>query len=294
MTSSLLRSTAIILFLACVPAAGARAESDVGGYFDQPTAFVTLEGGYALNASDANARFVPDVDKLGDFHELDPLHPGNDGWHGKAEIGQSISADWDFKVSLSALVLGIDASDSGFASSAKQDFGLHTLDVELGYHPNSLGPVDARIFAGLRGLRSQTDMVMVSKLGSGGSVSDRVTAAGPRLGLDISVPLNESSVALVGSVSGAILLGGIDTDIASGPTEYHDSDRKAVWNVEGMAGLSVDIGEGANLTLGYRAAEFGGLVNDRSDIDKLGSFSDNGTSDVIVHGPFARMTVELH
>jgi hypothetical protein len=59
-----------------------------------------------------------------------------------------------------------------------------------------------------------------------------------------------------------------------------------------MAGLSMAISEGANLTLGYRAAEFGGLVNERAKLGGL-TFTGKGQSDLLVHGPFARLTMEL-
>jgi len=71
------------------------------------------------------------------------------------------------------------------------------------------------------------------------------------------------------------------------------SETETIWNVEGMAGVSFGIGENADLTLGYRAALFSGLMSDRSDVEWGGDFSDDGRSDLLVHGPFARLIVEI-
>ena len=60
-----------------------------------------------------------------------------------------------------------------------------------------------------------------------------------------------------------------------------------------MAGMAFVVGDNATLTIGYRAAQFGDLMADRSDIDNDGPFSDDGPSDLLVNGPFARLTIEI-
>lgn len=289
----LLTSTAIAALAAHVHLAHA---ADATGYADYPSAFISFEGGYFFNASSENVDF-DDTDS--DLGNLDSLTPGGSGWQGRFEIGQRLNETWDYKIGLSAIALGSDSTDDGSVNAdASQDMDLQILDLEAGYHMGGMDAVDARIFAGVRGLHARSDTSWQSDADKLGQFEDEVYALGPRIGVDLAVPMDTHDIALVGSVSGSLLFGTVDSEVSYRGEFYNDydidtTDTQTMWNVEGMAGVAFGIGERADLTLGYRVAQFGDLAVDRSDIDKTGDFSANGQSDLLLHGPFARLSVEI-
>lgn len=294
MLRRLLCSTAIVLLLTSLPAKSQADETAGSGYFDEPSGFVSAEGGFVFNGSPSNASFMPDVDKVGTLYPLDATAPGSRGIEGRLTAGRSLGADWDYRVSLAAIVMSPNTSHSGYALSSKQDFGLETLDAEAGYRPDNGGGVDLRLFAGVRGLHSRDEITLHTRITNhDGGFTDSAFALGPRAGIDVAVPIQETRYTAVGSLSGSLLFGSIETTGRTITMQQTNTEGLTAWNVEGMAGVSVALADGADLTLGYRAAQFGGLVKDRGDIDKAGSFTDKGHSNVLTHGPFARLTVEL-
>ncbi|MCA3574000.1 MAG: hypothetical protein IOC86_08780 [Aestuariivirga sp.] len=291
----LLATTAIAALAAHVQMAQA---ADATGYADYPSAFISFEGGYYFNASQENVDFDDDDSELGN---LDSLRPGGNGWQGRFELGQRLNETWDFKIGLSAIALGSDSTDDNDArSDASQDMDLQILDLEAGYHLGGMDSVEARLFAGVRGLHARSQTSWHADEGDKlGEFDDEVYALGPRVGVDLAVPMDTHDIALVGSVSGSLLFGTVDSEASyRGDPIFNDydtdtTDTQTLWNVEGMAGVAFGIGERADLTLGYRVAQFGDLAVDRSDVDKAGDFSANGESDLLLHGPFARLTVEI-
>lgn len=309
MRKALLATTAILALFAHAKLAMA-ADADSVGYVDYPTAFLSFEGGVVIDSSPANTEFAVDDEKLG---VLDSLQPGDWGGEVRVEMGQRLDSHWDYKVGLAAIFLNEDQTsghvDFGLGpghSEASQKTSLQIIDAEVGYRPDDMGQIQARLFAGVRGLLAQTENDWSYNDGASntgtddkmGEFDDNVYAIGPRIGVDLVVPVESSGISLVGSASGSVLFGSVESDYAyrndSGGSSFTStSDSQTIWNVEGMAGVSFDVGEHADLILGYRAAEFGGLMVDRSDIDSSGNFSDDGTSNLLVHGPFARLTVEI-
>jgi hypothetical protein len=257
-------------------------------------------------------------DKLGG---LGSLNPGQAGAQGRFELGQRLNNNWDYKVGLGALYLSEDTSSREVSnpltdlidelpsfgeSEASQSTDIRILDFEVGYRPDDFGALQTRLFAGVRGLHSVTEVNWNSGTTFGrdgdkvGEFQDSTYAIGPRIGADLALPLDSSDVALVGSMAGSVLFGKTETEYQTsggllpiGNTVNDWNDSAVIWNVEGMAGVSFGIGENADLTLGYRAAQYSGLMMERSDINKVGEFSDDGRSDLLVHGPFARLTVEI-
>lgn len=292
----LLATTAIVVFAAPVGLARA-ADIDPAGNADYPSAFISFEGGVVFDGSKSNMSFAEDDDKLG---ELGSLQPGDWGGEGRFTFGQQLHNDWDYRVGVAAIFLGEDTS-SAKGAEASQKTSLQTLDVEIGYRPGDLGALQTRLFAGVRGLHSATTADWShnsedDKFGRSGEFNDDVYAIGPRIGADLLIPLSASNVALVGSASGSVLLGnaesayryeGIDSELT------RSISSETVWNAEAMAGVSFGVGERAELTLGYRAAQFWNVMADRSDIKVDGSFNEDGRSDLLVHGPFARLTVDI-
>jgi hypothetical protein len=304
-----LLSTTVMVALATQLQLARAADIEPIGNLDRPTTFISFEGGTLFDTSPTNASFDEDNDKLG---ALGSLQPGDWGQNGRFDLGQQLTEDWDFKIAAALTFLGDDSegaivdnsSSAGFAEAA-QKTSFQTLDVEIGYQIDALGAIDTRVFAGARALHSTTQLEWnfegeVDKLGDiteGGDFSDEVWSIGPRIGIDVAVPLNSTKVSLVGSASGSLLFGSVgsqysfDGDSTDQLTDW--SDSQTLWNLEGMAGVSFGVGGNADLTIGYRAAQFGGLITDRSDIDSDGGFSEDGRSDLLVHGPFARLTVEI-
>lgn len=318
----LLTTSALVALVTASSLANA-ADPEAQGYFDYPTTFISFEGGYFFNASPENASFgsgySSDADKLG---SLDSLKPGAGGAQGRFELGQRLDDTWDFKVGLGMITQREDTSDTNFSvkpipsellvvsgtASAAQKIDMQIADIEVGYRPDDLGSLQTRLFGGFRGLHAQTELTLegtsnfslgtfngADKLGGGfdGQATDDVFVLGPRVGVDLALPVNGHDVALVGSASGSVLFGTVESSTGWAGGSESSSDSLTVWNVEGMAGMSVGIGERANLTFGYRVAEFGGLTVDRSDVDKMGDFSGDGQSDLLLHGPFARVTIEI-
>lgn len=309
----LLASTALVAFAAHMHFAQA-AEAESVGYVDLPTTFLSFEGGVLFNASPSSTHFDEDDEKLGD---LGSLGSGDPGWQGRFELGQRLNDQWDYKVGIAALSIpqgtshdAISTDDAVGDARASQTTSLQLIDAEIGYRPQDIGILQTRLLAGVRGLHSSTrtnwdyqsqGSEVFDKLGE---FDDEVYAIGPRVGIDLTVPMAETGISLVGSASGSVLFGSIASSYryegfgsVLGPSDDYISsktiDNQAIWNVEGMAGLSFDLGETADLTLGYRAAQFDGLMVDRSDIDKTGDFSADGNSSLLVHGPFARLTVAI-
>jgi opacity protein-like surface antigen len=294
MRKFLLVTTAIVSFAAQVEFARA-ADVEPGYNLDFPSSFISFEGGIFFDASPSNISFDEDSLKLGD---LNPLHPGDWGGQGRFELGQRLNSDWDYKVGVSAVFLSEDSS-SGDQAEAHQKTSLQTVDLEIGYIPQDIGGVKTRVFGGLRGLHSASEAGWSTDVPfrkATGEFDDDVYAIGPRIGVDILVPLPAANVSLIGAASGSALLGNMESSYTYDGADFeltHWSDSRTIWNIDAMVGVSFGVGDDADLTIGYRAAQFSGLVADRSDIETNGEFSRDGTSDLLVHGPFARLTVEI-
>ena len=289
----LLLSTTAILALAIHMQVACAADLDPVGNADLPTTFISIEGGTLFDASASNVSFDGTDEKLG---HLDPLKPGDWGWQGRFELGQQLDSAWDYKLSAAAMSLNDDQSSHGKAT-ASQNTSLQIIDAEVGYRPDDVGLLQTRVFAGVRGLHSTAESNWAynedQKLGQ---FNDEVYAIGPRIGVDLALPIESTGVSLVGSGSASLLLGNAQSNydyhaILERQTRRNGSDT--IWNVEAMAGVSFALGENADFTLGYRAAQFGGLLSNHSAINSDGTFNDDGHSDLLVSGPFARLTVEI-
>lgn len=262
-----------------------------------PRSFISVEAGSVFDASQPNLSFSPNDAWLAD---LSPLRPGRRGGYFRYQFGQQIDNGGDIRTSLSHFDLSNDTTQ-GEQANAKQNTRLNVVDAEIGYNLADGGVLHSRLFGGGRILTSltQSEWSIDDKVGTHGHFDDRVFAIGPRVGLDLTLPLKDSEIAsamgqtttLVGSASGSLLFGHIDTQSTLNSSLSDHIDRTRIWNVEGMAGAAFEINKTSKLTIGYRAAKFGGM-SEHSDVDKSGDF-ENGKSDLLVHGPFARMTVDI-
>jgi hypothetical protein len=307
----LLTTTAVAVLALHARLAGA-ADVDAVGNVDLPVTVISIEGGALFDASPANLSFDEDDDKLGG---LGSLQPGGWGGQVRLEMGQRLNSDWDFKVGLAAIELQEDtahaASSPEFTAgsgeaNASQSTKLQIFDADIGYQTDGLGTLEVRLFGGVRGLHASVnadwdyegEAAFVGDDEKLGRFGDEIYAVGPRVGVDLALPLNHSNMSLVGSASGSVLYGNIQSqyhfdDGGNRVETTHWTEIESMWTIEGMAGIAFEIGQTADLTLGYRAMQFNGVVPDRSDVGSNGEFSDGGQSDLLVHGPFARLTVEI-
>jgi len=231
----LLASTAIVALASHLHVARA-ADIDAVGNVDYPTTFISFEGGVMLDASPSNLSFDDEDDKLGG---LDSLQPGDWGGQGRVELGHRLNSEWDFKVGLAEIFLGEDTAQGApdltntdiieGEANASQKTSLQLVDLEVGYDSQDVGALQTRLFAGVRGLHSTTDAGWVYEgqavdIGDDeklGNFNDEVYAIGPRVGVDLALPLNDSNILLVGSASGSVLFGNIESQY-----EYDDNDSR--------------------------------------------------------------------
>lgn len=280
----------LVLMLAASQAHAADVESTSAGSIT----LLTFEGGYLFNDSQRNLSFDPDDDKLGN---LDSLRPGDDGGQFRFEIGQVFDSGWDYKVALGAILLGDDktsasAPDAPGSSEAESSLVIEMIDLELGYHTDP-GGVDLRLFGGVRALHARNEQRWDYNDGEKvGTYDDDVYAAGPRVGLGLTMPVSDQhQLALVGSVSGSVLFG--DRSSRESGSDDRFSESETIWNVDAMAGVQIAVAEHAALTIGYKGQQFGDLTPGRSDVEKSGDYDSDGSKDVLVHGPFASLTLAI-
>jgi hypothetical protein len=265
-----------------------------------PPWWASFEGGFNFSAGDRNMAFDPGDDKLG---ELDALRSGDDGFEARLEFGKTIDPVWDFKAGLGIVWLGDDSDGEPATSAAEQNLGIALGDLEMGYRPQLAAPMDIRFSGGVRGLAAS------GRSGWSGDGSDKVGefndetwAIGPRVGLDVLLPVDEErGLSLVGSVAGAALFGQRRTtydylDSGNPPAVQKSySESVSIWNVDVSAGVNKTLSGGANFTVGYKAQAFQNLSANRYDIgsDDVNDYVEDGHRDVLVHGPFLKFTVPL-
>ena len=280
----------LVLMLAASQVHAADVESTSAG----SVTLLTFEGGYLFNDSQRNFSFDSEDDKLGN---LDPLRPGGDGGQFRFEIGQVFDSGWDYKVALGAILLGDDETSASAPSAsgnseAESSLVIEIVDLELGYH-TAPGGVDLRLFGGARALHARNEQRFDYDDGDKvGTYDDDVYAVGPRVGLGLTMPISDPhQIALVGSVSGSVLFG--DRSSRESGDDDRLSESETILNVDAMAGVQLVVAEHAALTLGYKGQHFGDLAAGRSDVEKSGDYDSDGSKDVLVHGPFASLTLAI-
>src|SRR5581483_11673787 len=268
---------------------------------------ISVEGGFLFSnytSPDAFAASSPSTGKIGT--------PGDKkyGGYGAISFGQDINPLYDWRISAA---FNAFRSANGSASGSfpvpivgsitntiteTDKFHFLTLDFDVGRRWEN-GDLQLRAFAGLRGLRTADDFsnlenVTVGKLGSASSSvtgTSHFTGIGPRIGLDM---FYGSTFGVVGSVSGAVIWGIRDSNVtitSTVPVSFSStqSDSKSTWveNLSGSLGLAWQFAPGASLVLGYRADAW---WNIRDDFSYTG-INFNNDKDIVVHGPFIRVTV---
>jgi hypothetical protein len=289
-------------------------------------AFFSIEGGYFFNSSASNLAFAP-----GDFEVqlLSPMEPGRNGGTVAAAFGRTVGPHWDWAVAYRYASLGTNSVSSStvivngapFGTSNLTNFASNRLwyqhfDIEFGYHPPQWQTSNVRVFVGPRVLNARNKIDYAyddftfgtiggdfSKLGNFHHDVD-LWGAGPRAGLQASVPLFQSPVLLNVSGSGSAIFSRVNHHSAFsfrkevlGPTISGSGDTtarssRAVYNLEGSAALGYKASNTTLLQVGYQAQQWWNLATAITTADSEGRFQ-TGKSDVLTHGPFAKITVEL-
>jgi hypothetical protein len=288
--------------------------------------FFSLEGGYWLNNSGANLTFDPTDAFLAG---LPPLKPGHNGDTFAAALGSTIGPRWDWAVGYRYNWFGT-ASESltqnlppgpgpgTLTASASNRFWYQTFDAEVGYRPPAWQAAGVRLFVGPRVLNAHNAMNFdynelvhaapfgdFSKLGNFEHDVD-LWGVGPRAGLQASVPLAAmpAPVSLEMSGSASAIFSRTTHNSAfsfnnqnfpfgtTGSGVTSTSTSPTIYNLEGSVGLSYRVAKPVAVELGYQAHEWWRLNTTVTTANSQGQFVE-GRSDVLSHGPFAKITAEL-
>ncbi|MGV7222476.1 MAG: Lpg1974 family pore-forming outer membrane protein [Nitrospinales bacterium] len=188
---------------------------------------------------------------------------------------------------------------------AHSDFELDVVDFEAGYGLK-LGQVDLRLMAGLRLAIAEYNIRIVGiDLGVNPSneTVNRNTDSwgfGPRIGVGGAMPLPASGFHLVGSVSGSLLFGDIETtDSLLNLEAVQGFDSGNMFgNLEGDIGVAYerDLGNGSSmsLTMGYRAAGWLGIHDTHNTTSQTGASYGDDDANRAFHGPFLRGTLNFN
>lgn len=247
--------------------------------------------------NDAALRFDPTDEKLGN---LGSLRPGDRGLQGRVALSHAINNVWDARVSASMLYSGKDERSashltSSSASAASQSARSMTGDLEVGYRPPSSDAFELRIFAGARALRStgnahwQADDKLGQKLGA---FDDRTQAFGPRIGAEMTLPV-AARIDIVGTGAVSVLMAESRSRYRQGVTVSTERDKRWVVGADAMAGVALDLGDGAKLTLGYRVEHWRNLAAQHTDVDNAGARQTGWGAPTLSHGPLMRLSLPL-
>ena len=291
--------------------------------------FISVEGGYWFNNSARNLAFDPD-DFL--VQHLSPLKPGRDGGTFAVAFGRTFGPQWDWAVAYryaslrtssvsssaaSSFSTGLTGTDSVDASASNRFWYQH-LDLEFGYRPPQWQAANVRVFFGSRVLHARNKIhyqhdgvttITSPPLGDFDKLGNfehdiNLWGFGPRAGLQASLPLAQSPLSLDASGSAAAIFSRVnhktafsfmnenfpDDDIGSGTTRTRSSP--IVYNLEGSLALGYRPSNTLSVQVGYQAQQWWNLATGITSADSEGRFQ-SGRSDVLVHGPFAKLTVEL-
>jgi hypothetical protein len=127
---------------------------------------------------------------------------------------------------------------------------------------------------------------------------------GPRAGLQASVPLSQTPWSLNASASGSMIFSRVERhstfnflqqnvpfDLA-GIGDTTARTWRTVYNLEGSVALGYQLGNAAQLQVGYQVQQWWSLATRINVADSQGRLQVS-QSDVLTHGPFGKITVSL-
>lgn len=279
------------------------------------TLFFSVYGGYLFNESDDTVDFTSDDDPLGVpadtvFNLLGQMSPGRDGGLFGVEAGGPLSPAWDWRIGLNGALFEDDraSSDDGFdVNNATNAFHYEYLDLALGYRPGFVPGGGLRLFGGPRVLHAVTELDYAATAGNKVGTYDRdvdLWAIGARAGAEAAIPVGASRASVWLSGAGSALYASSDVDYsfdfagappaATAAGSDSESDSRGVYNFDAHAALNFAASDRVDLQLGYQVQQWWDLTTTFGAVESGDTtISDTGTGDVLVHGPFARMTIKL-
>jgi hypothetical protein len=296
----------------------------------QDRGFISIEGGYWFNGSESSLAFDRGDDLV---NVLGPTRPGRNGWTAAIAFGRTFGPQWDWAVAYRYTSLNTNSvagssfetftgfppgTDSVSASASNRLWYQH-LDLELGYRPPEWQSAGVRLFVGPRILNARQRMHYdysglstvdfdgfgaFSKLGNFDH-DVNLWGVGPRAGLQASVPLAQTPWSFNASGSASMIFSRVNHQqtsnfdheeflgpnlAGSGTTSAHT--WRTVYNLEGSVALGYQLGNLAQLQVGYQAQQWWSLAT-RINLAAGAGLHQRSQSDVLTHGPFAKITVAL-
>jgi len=288
----------------------------------QDRGFFSLEGGYWFNGSQSSLAF----DRGDEFvNVLGPLKPGRNGWTAAIALGRTVVPQWDWAVAYRYTSLNTNSTTGSRVeplsgefvnASASNRLRYQHLDLELGYRLP--GWESVRLFVGPRVLNARQQMhydyngienfdgfSTLTKLGNFDH-DVNLWGVGPRAGLQASVPLAQTPWSFNASASGSMIFSRVERDFTfnflqegaiifptvSDAGVTNSRTWRTVYNVEGSVSLGYQLGNMAQLQVGYQVQQWWGLATSITVADSQGRLQAS-QSDVLTHGPFAKITVSL-
>jgi hypothetical protein len=285
----------------------------------QDRSFISVEGGYWFNGSESSLAFDRGDDLV---NVLGPTRPGRNGWTAAIAFGRTFGPQWDWAVAYRYTSLGTNSTSVStatgdgdvFNASASNRLWYQHLDLELGYRLPGLESV--RLFVGPRILNARQRMHYdyfeftadtpfgdFTKLGNFDH-DVNLWGVGPRAGLQASVALAQTPWSFNASASASAIFSRVNRDFAfnfsieetAGPTSGAGTTTSRTWrtvyNLEGSVALGYQLGNAAQLQVGYQVQQWWNLATRITTADSEGRLL-VGQSDVLTHGPFAKITVAL-
>ncbi len=177
----------------------------------------------------------------------------------------------------------INQSGSTATLSAK----MQAYDAQLGYH-TMFGSTDTRLAVGIRYARWDNTVAATDSLGiQFANIFHDWRGVGPRVEISTKTPL-APNVLLRGNLGVAALFGKIDTSATSRwDCSQCNSNTVTTADIDGSIGLGFPLGSNVEFVVGYKA-EYWSNVN-VAITDNSGAGLNQGTSDVLSHGPFVTL-----
>jgi hypothetical protein len=270
----------------------------------------SIEGSLLFNRSDTNLTFDPNTF----FPNLTSSEPGRGGGHAGVAFGGMLGPNWDWRVGWNGTWLNsqenrgehtvIIPANSTFPVQSSNQLWFQTFDAEFGYKMPA-GPASLRVFVGPRVLNAKSNIAYgfddsPDKLGSfDHDVS--LWGIGPRGGFDATVPLASSPAFLSVTGSASAIFSRVehsynfnsDLPFQNPIVGSQNFDRsRTIYNLEASGSLGYRFTNMATFQIGYRIQHWSDLATTVHVLDNAGSVT-VGSSDVLVHGPFARFTMFL-
>lgn len=212
-----------------------------------------------------------------------------DGWSGRLSAGTylSRSGPWFFEGSAEFNRANSESYSGGEygAVSIENDEKIDVIDLVIGRDIGVGDRHQLRVFGGARfaDFNTQTDGAYY---GGTQNQTRSFVGAGPRVGADGRFMLRDR-IMLDGGASGSVLFGRRENSYSASYGGYGgysggESESGTATNIEGSLALTYLLGRHAEVSAGYRVAQWWNTVP---------SLDGESDEDRLLHGPFLRLTV---